>query len=149
ADYRVVEFERLGRRIEPNEVRELPTSSKAIPTAALLLTDGRVERAELFWRISVPVSALMLTLLAVPLAYVNPRMGRSFNLVAAAFLYMLYSNCLNIVQSMIAQGKLELWAGLLLPHVIALFVVLLLFRHQLSVTGLFARMRGNAAPAPA
>ena len=24
---------------------------------------------------------------------------------------MLYSNCLNIVQSFIAQGKLEFWAG--------------------------------------
>ena len=70
-----------------------------------LVADGRVERAELFWRISVPISALVLTLLAVPLAYVNPRMGRSFNLVAAAFLYMLYSNCLNIVQSLIAQGQ--------------------------------------------
>ena len=143
-DYRVVEFEKLGRRIEPNEIRALPTSTKAIPTAALLAADGRVERAELFWRISVPVSALVLTLLAVPLAYVNPRMGRSFNLVAAAFLYMLYSNCLNIVQSLIAQGRLELWAGLLLPHVIALLVVVLLFRAQLSVTGLFAR--STAAP---
>jgi lipopolysaccharide export system permease protein len=147
-DYRVVEFERLGRRIEPNEIRALPTSTKAIPTPALIMSDGRMERAELFWRISVPVSALMLTLLAVPLAYVNPRMGRSFNLVAAAFLYMLYSNCLNIVQSMIAQGRLDLWAGLLLPHAIALLVVVLLFRHQLSVTGLFARAPGPATPAP-
>src|SRR6478736_6607913 len=108
ADYRVVEFEELGRRIEPSEVRALPTSTKAIPSA-------------------------------VPLAYVNPRVGRSFNLVAAAFLYMLYSNCLNIVQSLIAQGRLQLWAGLLLPHAVALLVVVLLFRHQLSVTGLFAR----------
>ena len=73
--------------------------------------DGPVERAELFWRLSVPISALVLTLLAVPLAYVNPRMGRSFNLIAAAFLYMLYSNCLNIVQSFIAQGKLGFLAG--------------------------------------
>ncbi len=146
-DYRVVEFERLGRRIEPNEIRALPTSTKAIPTAALIATDGRVERAELFWRISVPISALMLTLLAVPLAYVNPRMGRSFNLVAAAFLYMLYSNCLNIVQSMIAQGRLELWAGLILPHAVALLVVVLLFRQQLSVSRLFAR--ATPAPAPA
>jgi lipopolysaccharide export system permease protein len=148
-DYRVIEFERLGRRIEPSEIRALPTSTKAIPTPALLVADGRVERAELFWRISVPVSALVLTLLAVPLAYVNPRMGRSFNLVAAAFLYMLYSNCLNIVQSMIAQGRIELWAGLLLPHAIALLVVVLLFRHQLSVTGLFARAPGPPVSAPA
>lgn len=138
ADYRVVEFERLGRRIEPAEVRAMPFSSKAMPTPALVVTDGNVERAELFWRISVPVSALMLTLLAIPLAYVNPRMGRSFNLIAAAFLYMVYSNCLNIVQSLIAQGRLELWAGLLIPHVIALLAVVLLFRRQVSASGRFA-----------
>lgn len=149
ADYRVVEFEKLGRRIEPSEVRALPTSTKAIPTAALVASNGRVERAELFWRISVPIEAVMLTLLAVPLSYVNPRMGRSFNLVAAAFLYMLYSNCLNIVQSMIAQGRIDLWAALALPHVIALLVVVVLFRHQLSVSGLFARMPRSPEPVPA
>ena len=150
ADYRVVEFERLGRRIEPNEIRALPTSSKAISTAVLVATDGRVEKAELFWRLSVPISAFVLTLLAVPLAYVNPRVGRSFNLVAATFLYMLYSNCLNIVQSMIAQGRLDFWAGLVLPHAIALLVAVLLFRQQLSAAGLFGRKpRSAAAAAPA
>jgi lipopolysaccharide export system permease protein len=138
ADYRVVEFERLGRRIEPAEVRAIPFSSKAMPTPALVATDGNVERAELFWRISVPVAAVMLTLLAIPLAYVNPRMGRSFNLIAAAFLYMVYSNCLNIVQSLIAQGRLELWAGLLIPHAIALLAVVLLFRRQVSASARFA-----------
>ena len=147
ADYRVVEFERLGRRIEPNEVRALPTSTKAIPTAVLVAADGRVEKAELFWRLSVPVSAFVLTLLAVPLAYVNPRVGRSFNLVAATFLYMLYSNCLNIVQSMIAQGRLDFWAGLVLPHAIALIVAVLLLRQQLSVSGPFAWRSRPAAVA--
>jgi lipopolysaccharide export system permease protein len=139
AEYRVVEFEKLGRRIEAAELRSLPTSTKAIPTAALMASDGRVERAELFWRLSVPISALVLTLLAVPLSYVNPRMGRSFNLITAALLYMLYSNCLNIVQSFIAQGKLGFWTGLALPHVIAVGVVLLLFAHRLSWFGRFRR----------
>ncbi len=134
ADYRVVEFEQLGRRIEPAEMRSLPTSTKSIPTPTLVAVDGRVERAELFWRISVPVSALVLTLLAIPLAYVNPRMGRSFNLIAAAFMYMLYSNCLNIVQSFIAQGKLDFWLGLAVPHLVAVLIVLLLFtRHQMVI----------------
>lgn len=146
ADFRLIEFDKLGRRIEPAEARSLPASSKAIPTAALLVADGRAERAELFWRISVPILALVLTLLAIPLAYVNPRMGRSFNLIAAAFLYMLYTNVINIVQSMIAQGVLDLWLGLLVPHVAALTVVFLLFRHQLSITGLFGR---RTRPVPA
>jgi len=50
------------------------------------------------------------------------------------------------VQSLIAQGKLDLWSGLLLPHVTALLVVVVLFRQQLSVSGLFPRGR---RPAPA
>jgi lipopolysaccharide export system permease protein len=148
ANFRLVEFERLGRRIEPAEAKALPTSNKAIPTAALVGTKDRGQRAELFWRLSVPILALVLTLLAIPLSFVNPRMGRSFNLIAAAFLYMLYTNCINIVQSLIAQGKLDLWIGLLVPHLIALLVTFLLFRHQLSITGLFGRTP-RPAPDPA
>ena len=106
-----------------------------------------VERAELFWRLSVPISAFVLTLLAVPLAYVNPRIGRSFNLISAAFLYMLYSNCLNIVQSFIAQGKLGFWTGLALPHVVAIVVVLLLFAQRLQLFARFRRPLRNGAPA--
>jgi lipopolysaccharide export system permease protein len=148
ADFRIIEFEKLGRRIEPAEARALPTSNKAIPTAALLVADGASQRAELFWRLSVPILAIVLTLLAIPLSYVNPRMGRSFNLIAAVFLYLLYTNCINIVQSLIAQGKLDLWLGLLVPHLTALLVVVLLFRHQLSISGLFGGVR-RSAPAPA
>ena len=139
SDYRVVEFERLGRRIEPAELRALPVSSKAMPTPTLVAIDGNVERAELFWRLSVPIEAIVLTLLAVPLAQVNPRMGRSFNLLSAAFLYMLYSNCLNIVQSMIAQNKLDFWIGLALPHVIAVALVLLMFGRQMRPFGFLRR----------
>jgi len=52
---------------------------------------------------------------------------------------MLYSNCLNIVQSLIAQGKLDFWWGLAIPHVAALLVVVLLFRTQLAVSGRYRR----------
>ena len=62
-------------------------------------------------------------------------------------LYMVYTNCLNIVQSMIAQGRIGFWTGLLLPHAIAALLVFMLFRHQLSITGLFARAPRAAAPA--
>ena len=139
-DYRIIEFEKLGRRIEPAEARGLPASRKAIPTETLLVSDGRLERSELFWRVSVPLLALVLTLLAIPLGQVNPRMGRSFNLLSAAFLYMVYSNGLNIVQSLIAQGKVDFWVGLLVPHTLAILLVVLLFGVRL---GMFARWRAR------
>jgi lipopolysaccharide export system permease protein len=141
ADFRTAEFERLGRRIEPAEVRALPASLKALPTDVLALADGAPERAELFWRISVPISALLLVLLAIPLAYVNPRMGRSLNLFTALFMYMLYSNCLNIMQSMIAQGRLSLLLGLVTIHSLAGAVVVALFLKRLAVRGWFPRRR--------
>jgi lipopolysaccharide export LptBFGC system permease protein LptF len=61
---------------------------------------------------------------------------------------MLYSNCLNIVQSMIAQGKLDFWVGLALPHAVALLLVVVLLRAQLSVGGMFGRA-ARTAPAGA
>jgi lipopolysaccharide export system permease protein len=144
ADFRSIEFERLGRRIEPAEVRATPLSLKALPTEALIASNGTPERAELFWRLSVPISAFVLVLLAIPLSYVNPRMGRSFNLIAAAFLYMVYSNCLNIVQSVIAQGRLSLPGGLILIHAVAIAGVVVLFWSRLSVVGLFRRRPARA-----
>jgi len=139
ADFRSIEFERLGRRIEPAEVRAAPLSLKALPTDLLIAANGAPERAELFWRLSVPISAFVLVLLAIPLAYVNPRMGRSFNLISGAFIYMVYSNCLNIVQSVIAQGRMSMVGGLLLIHTLAIAGVVLLFWSRLSVAGLFRR----------
>ncbi|MGH8799051.1 MAG: LptF/LptG family permease, partial [Casimicrobiaceae bacterium] len=141
ADFRTAEFQRLGRRIEPAEVRALPTSLKALPTGVLIVTGGAPERAELFWRISVPISAFLLVLLAIPLAYVNPRMGRSFNLFTALFMYMLYNNCLNIVQSTIAQGRVSLLVGLITVHAVAAAVVVVLFAKRLSVRGWLPRPR--------
>ena len=144
-EYRVIEFKKLARRIEPAEARELPATRKAIPTETLLVSDAPLARSELFWRLSVPVMALLLTLAAIPLGQVNPRMGRSFNLLAAAFVYMVYSNGLNIVQSLIQQGKLDFWVGLIVPHALAVLVVLGLFAHRTAVAGTWFRR----APRPA
>jgi lipopolysaccharide export system permease protein len=74
-------------------------------------------------------------------------MGRSFNLVAAALLYMVYSNCLNIVQSFIAQGRLEFWFGLLLPHAIAAVLVLVLFNGRQTIPMLWSRRRHSGSAA--
>jgi hypothetical protein len=54
---------------------------------------------------------------------------------------MVYSNCLNLVQSVIAQGKLSMPGGLVLIHSVAIAGVVLLFWNRLSVTGLFHRRR--------
>ena len=49
---------------------------------------------------------------------------------------------------MIAQGRIGFWTGLLLPHAVAALLVFVLFRHQLSIAGLFARAPRSTPPAP-
>ena len=140
AEFRTAEFEKL----DGDGPRKCVRSSFLQGHFLCRRTARRAaERAELFWRISVPISAFLLVFLAVPLSYVNTRVGRSFNLFTAVFVYMLYSNCLNIVQSFIAQGRLSLSAGLLLIHPVMAAMIILLCYRRLSVFGWFPR-RGPA-----
>jgi lipopolysaccharide export system permease protein len=89
--------------------------------------------AELVWRFGLPLSALVLALLAVPLSSVNPRVGRSFNLLAAVFLYFLYSNAISISESLVATGKLAAWQAMLAVHGSMLVLVVMLFYRRMSL----------------
>ena len=84
-------------------------------------------RSEVVYRIAVPVSALILVLMAIPLAYVNPRAGRSANLLIAIIIYAIYSNVMSIAQTWVMKGKLPFAVGMFLPHVLMLLPLLLLF----------------------
>ncbi len=132
-DFRIFGFDELARRIEPNEVRAVSPSVRAETTAGLIRQRSPQALAELFWRLATPVSGLILVLLAIPLSYVNPRMGRSFNLIAAVLIYMIYNNCISIVQSWIAQERLTFAAGLMVTHGIAAMLTVLMFWRRLLV----------------
>jgi lipopolysaccharide export system permease protein len=130
-DYRTVDFDRYALRIEPREqAREAP-SNKATPTLDLL-AEGKPEQiAELHWRIGLPLAVLIMGLFAIPLAFVNPRSGRSWNLVLAVLVYALYNNLLSIFQAWTAQGKVPGWLGLWPVHAVMIVVLLVLFSRQL------------------
>jgi lipopolysaccharide export system permease protein len=142
ADYKIYEFERYAMRVDALEGRaaRAPTT-KALSTAALLRDPKPANLAELSWRVGLPTSALILTLLAIPLSFVNPRAGRSMNLVLALLIYMAYSNLLSITQAQIAQSRLSLPLGLLGVHAAMLMILLALFYRRLVVFSLFRLVR--------
>ena len=81
--------------------------------------------AELHWRVALPFSVLLMALLAVPLSFVNPRTGRSWNLVFAVLAYTLYNNLLSIFQAWTGQGKIPVWLGLWPVHIGVIAVIAL------------------------
>jgi lipopolysaccharide export system permease protein len=132
-EYRITDFQRLAVRIEPAEARKVLSPAKTLATTALVAQSTPVNLAELVWRLGLPLSALVLALLAVPLSSVNPRVGRSFNLLAAVFLYFLYSNAISISESLVASGKLAAWQAVLGVHGAMVVLVLVFFYRRMSL----------------
>ncbi len=106
---------------EPEEVgyRTKATSSFDLPDSGL--PDGR---AELQWRLSTPLSALLLALLAIPLSRSRPRQGRYARILAALVIYAVYFNLLDVSRTWVEQGtSRSIWwvPGLLFLLVLALY----------------------------
>jgi len=136
AEYRVMEFERYAIRIMPREGEEPVPSAKALTTMALVAQPIAAHLGELVWRIGIPVSALLLALAAIPLSVVNPRAGRSVNLVLALLVYVTYANLLSVAQARVAQGKLAFATGLWVVHAAMLVLLTLLFLRRLGAGGM-------------
>jgi len=142
ADYKIYEFERYAMRVDAfaGSAARAPTT-KSLSSLELLRDPTPRNLAELSWRIGLPASALILTLLAIPLSFVNPRAGRSMNLVLALLIYMAYSNLLSITQASIAQSRVSLALGLVGVHALMLLVLAALFYRRLMVFSLFRLVR--------
>ena len=137
AEYRIAEFQRYAIRIDVSEMAARAPTTKTTPTSELLRSRTPPNMAELSWRIGLPLSALILSLLAIPLSFVNPRAGRSMNLVLALLIYATYSNLLSIVQASIAQSRIDLATGLWGVHALMAVVLVLLFYRRVMVFSLF------------
>ncbi|GAB4115951.1 MAG: LPS export ABC transporter permease LptF [Sideroxydans sp.] len=133
ADFRISRFERYAVRIEPAELGKEQPNIKAHTTRYLLQHPTSLHTAELHWRIGLPLSALILALLAIPLSYVNPRAGRSLNLITAMVIYMFYNNMISVTNSWVALKKISPLAGLWSLHLAMVLVLLVLFRYRSSV----------------
>ena len=86
--------------------------------------------AELQWRISVPLSVLILTLLAIPLSYIRPRQGRYVYVFPGLLLYVIYMNLLFLTRDWVSRGALSPDIGMWWVHAVMLGIVLILFLLQ-------------------
>lgn len=133
SEFRLFDFERYGFRLEsssdaasPQAMRELAERQiKARPTEQLFLDGNDNARSQIMWRLALPLAALNLALLAIPLGSVNPRLGRSGDLLIAGLVGLLYMNLINLSRGWIGNGQLSFGLGVWLVH--AVFAALMAF----------------------
>ena len=133
---RILEYGRYAIRMETNEARGIKLTPKTMPTLELMALDLPAYRAELLWRLGIPLSAIVLALLAIPLSFVNPRAGRSANMLLALFTYLVYNNMMTISQAWVASGKVSFAFGLLSIHLFMLCLLPLLFYRRIAILSL-------------
>lgn len=110
------EFERYDIRVEIKEASPTTTTSQTKSTQSLITGATAADHAELHWRLAIPISTIVMVLLAIPLSFVDPRAGRSLNIMFAILIFIIYNNMLSIFQAWITQGKVSVIVGLWPVH---------------------------------
>ena len=133
-DFRLMEFERYGVLVSrQSQALVGDKSARALPTRALLEDRNNFNMGELLWRVALPLMSLLLMLLAIPLSFVNPRGGRSANLLIALFLFVVYSNMVSVFQAAVVQKRLSLLVAWWPIHLLAVIMIGALFLWRLKM----------------
>ena len=125
-DFTITRFERHTIRVEESGNRGGRRHSiNTLSTIDLLHGRARPRyAAELQWRLSLPISLVVLSLVAVVLARTSSSGGRYAKLSTAVLAYFLYNNLIGIGRTLIERGDLSPSIGLLPIHgLVILFVV--------------------------
>lgn len=115
-DYSVTQYQKYGVRIDRGAEDREAMRMAAAPTASLWLANDDQARAELQWRLAMPLSALLLCTLAVVWARPASDQGRYLGLLGAVLVYFTYSNLLGIARGLVKNGELSPALGLWWVH---------------------------------
>jgi lipopolysaccharide export system permease protein len=133
-NYTVVNFVEYGREVRTEEEQTTKVDTEQlIPTLQLFHPNTLGEIAELQWRLSLPLSVIILGILAISLAKVSPRQGRFAKFLPAILLYISYFNLMLVTKRWIASGALSPYCGIWVVH-LGFFVL---------GTGLLAKASGR------
>ena len=99
-------------------------------TLDLIKEGGRYANAELQWRLSQPITVLILSVIGVFLGKTSPRGGKGVNLLIGIIVFMLYYNGLLIAKSAIELGQMDPIIGLWGVHLLMVLLLLLLYQFR-------------------
>lgn len=127
AEFRVTHFAEHGVTVEPPEFIYRSGRQANKPSFELIGSADPKDMAELQWRISAPLSVLLLALLSVPLAKIDTRSGRYSKVALGIVIYIVYFNLLGIAQAWLESGALPAWIGLWWVHLLIALVALRMY----------------------
>lgn len=117
-DYYITQFVKYGIRIDL-DTTATNKQQDALPSITLWNASQANKPSffsELQWRLSAPISILLLALLAIPLSRVNPRQGKYLHILPAIVIYIMYLNLLLVGRNWVENGDISYRWGLWWIH---------------------------------
>ncbi len=141
--FEIVSFEEYGMpfALPPPGPPKLKPESR--PLLDLLGSDNPADRAELQWRMSAPLSVLVLMFLAVPLSRSAPRQGRYGGLAAGILVYIIYVDLLGAAKVWVEREQSPAFIGLWWVHLVFLAAGGVLLARQFGYFNRLSAYRGT------
>lgn len=133
SQFRVMEFAEHGIPYQLPNIEEPELEPRAMRTVDLLSSNAAETSAELHWRIGIPLSTLVLAVLAVPLSRSQPRQGRYGRLAIGLLVFIIYFNLMSAGKAWLEQDVVPGWVGLWWVHGAMLLMALILLGLQNGV----------------
>ncbi len=124
----ILEFENSAMPLKPKDVIQKEYKIKAAATKTLIHSEKLEEIAELQWRLTAPLSIILLALLAIPLSRSSPRQAKYINIPVALVIFAVYYNFCVLTKKWVAQGVIEVipgiwWGQLLLGALVGVLLL--------------------------
>jgi lipopolysaccharide export system permease protein len=127
-EYRTMSFGTLAQRIARPDPELQRLRRQARPTLDLWREGSPEARAEVHWRLALPIMTLLAALLAFGLSKARPRQGRFARIVPALGVVLAYYLALVLAQNALTSGRIPAVFGLWPAHLAALVAGIWLIR---------------------
>jgi lipopolysaccharide export system permease protein len=142
AEFRIVRFSEHVVPVQVPAGHDVIRDLEARSTESLVDSNHKAERAELHWRMTMPIMCLVLALIALPLSRLRPRQGRYARVWLAVAIFFAYYNIAAAGKTWIARGTLPEALGLWWTHLVVALVALVVILGPGLAQRLRYRVRG-------
>jgi len=146
ADYKIVRYKKYAVRMPPPkaDIQLKDIRKSARPTSQIWNSSDMTDKSEFQWRLALPVSIILLSMLAVLLSHSDPRQGRFAKLFVAILIYLTYNNLLGMADTWYEKQLTPSYLGLWWVNLLLLIVIIVLWIRQLGVTWVVLRLQGKS-----
>ena len=109
---------------------DVSTKIESKPTLDILFSSNNKEIAEWQWRLSQPISVLILSLFGILLGKSSPRGGKNLGVLTGVLVFIIYNNALLVAKSSLERGELSPIVGLWSVHLLALLVIVIFYAYR-------------------